>query len=134
MEKMENICLDTDVLVDFLRNKKEAIAYIEANEFSNILATTYVNLFELYYGAMLSNSVEQNLAALEKIQKRLTILNLSKESVKIAGKMLAELEKKGNTIDFRDLLIGTTALAQGFSIKTYNIKHFSKIKELNVIQ
>src|SRR3989344_1045564 len=134
MEKMENICLDTDVLVGFLRNKKEAIAYIEANEFSNILATTYVNLFELYYGAMLSNSVEQNLAALEKIQKRLTILNLSKESVKIAGKMLAELEKKGNTIDFRDLLIGTTALAQGFSIKTYNIKHFSKIKELNVIQ
>ncbi len=130
---MENICLDTDFLVDFLRNKKEAVEYIENNQVSNNLATTYINLFEVYHGVMLSKLVEQNLIVLENLQEKLTILNLSKDSVKIAGSILAELTKKGDMIDFKDLLIGTIALVQGFSVKTNNKKHFSKIRGLRII-
>lgn len=131
---MENICLDTDILVDLLRNKKEALTFIEANELTNNLATTYINLFELYYGAMISSSKEQNLAALEKLISRLRILNLSKASVHEAGKIMAALVKDGNQVDFRDMFIGTIALTEGFCIKTRNIKHFKKITNLRVIE
>lgn len=131
---MENICLDTDILVDVLRNKQEAIAFIESNEITNNLATTYVNIFELYYGAMMSSSKEHNLIAVEKLSSRLRILNLSKASVHEAGRTMAELTKEGNSVDFRDVFIGTIALTEGFGIKTRNIKHFNKIKNLRIIE
>ncbi len=127
---MENICLDTDFIVDFLRNKKEAIEFIKLNEKENNLSTTYINLFELYYGAWKSNNSKNNLEALEKFSEKIEILNLNKESVKEAGKQLTLLEKSGEPIDFRDLLIGTIALVNNYSVKTNNLKHFSKIKGL----
>ena len=129
---MENICLDTTILVDFLRNKRDAVVFIEANEIINHLATTYVNLFELYYGAALSANPNNNFIAVENIRRRLTILNLSEEAVKQAGKILADLEKQGKSAEIRDVLIGSIALAEGFSIKTSNIKHFTGIKGLKI--
>ena len=51
----DKICLDTDFLVNFLRNKKEEADFIKENEISKNLATTYINLFELYYGAYKSS-------------------------------------------------------------------------------
>ncbi len=130
---MENICLDTDILIDFLRNKQYAIEFIESNELINNLATTYINLFELYYGAMLSSAKDLNIMAIEKLETKLRILNLSKESVKETGKILAGLETDGDLIDFRDALIGSIAKTEKFSIKTNNLKHFKKIKNLNIL-
>lgn len=130
---MENICLDSDVLVDFLRNKKEAIDFINSNELKNSLATTTINIFELYYGAMLSARVENNMQAVKDLEKRLILLNLSPQSCERAAKILCELEKEGDNMEFRDLFIGAVALNDGFVLKTNNKKHFSKIKELKII-
>ncbi len=59
--------------------------------------------------------------------------NLSPEAVQQAGEIQARLEKKGEMTDFRDILIGCVALREGFSLKTYNLKHFSRIPELFII-
>ena len=75
----------------------------------------------------------KNIFFLEQLFQRLIILNLSKESVKYAGELLAESEKKGEMIDFRDLLIGTIALTNNIPIKTNNIKHFNRINGLKII-
>ncbi|MBI2671333.1 type II toxin-antitoxin system VapC family toxin [Candidatus Woesearchaeota archaeon] len=129
----DNICLDTDFLVNFLRNKKEEREFIWNNEEKSNLATTYINVFELFYGVYKSNEHENNVKAVRELINRLYILNLSEESSRKAGEILARLEKEGNTVDFRDLLIGVIALTNNFSIKTNNIKHFSKIKELIIL-
>ena len=125
----DKLCLDTDFLVNFLRNKKEEVDFIVENESKSVLATTFINLFELYYGAYKSRRVE-NVIKLEEITHRLTLLNLSREAVKRAGTLLVVLEQQGNTIDFRDLLIGSIAQTEGFCLKTNNKKHFQKIPEL----
>lgn len=124
---MENICLDTDVLVDVLRGKEEAILFLKELAPRAVLSTTYITLFELYHGAAVSHAKEQNINKIDELKQKLLILNLTNESVKDAGRILAELEKKGELIDFRDLLIGTTAKNQGFKMKTNNQKHFRKI-------
>jgi len=129
----DNICLDTDFLVNFLRNKKEEREFIGNNEEKSNLATTYINVFELFYGAYKSNEHENNVKAVKELINRLYILNLSEESSRKAGEILTRLEKEGNLVDFRDLLIGVIALTNNFSIKTNNVKHFSKIKELTVL-
>src|SRR3989344_5593165 len=127
MELMESkICLDTNVLISFVRNKKETVDFIKENEQTSILATTYVNLFELYYGAYKSNKIRE-IIAIELLKQRLIILNLDDPVVRKAGEIAAILEKRGETIDFRDLLIGSIAMMNEFSIKTENIKHFVRV-------
>lgn len=130
---MDKICLDSDFLVEFLRENEQAIRFIEEAEGRSVLATTYVNLFELYHGAFKSMKPELHLPAVEALKDKLTILNLSDDSVKLAGEIRAKLATKGETVDIRDLFIGTIALANGFSIKTSNLKHFTKIPALKVI-
>ena len=129
----DKICLDTDFLVNFLRNNKEEVEFIKKNEIDKDLATTYVNLFELYYGAYKSNEKQNNLKSISLLLSRLHILNFSNDSVKKAGEILASLEKKGKSIEFRDLFIGTIALVNNYSIKTKNIKHFSRMEGLNIL-
>lgn len=130
MEALEDrICLDTDFLVNFLRDKIEELEYVKQHEGKVVFATTHINLFELYYGAYKSKSYK-NVLKLEELQHRLRILNLSKDCVKNAGEILAGLEKQGEMIDFRDLLIGCIAKRENFCLKTNNKKHFQKIPEL----
>ena len=132
---MENkICLDTDILINFLRNKKEEVDFIKENEVDKKLATTNVNLFELYFGAYKSDQRQQNLDAIKHLSSRIDILNFSDESVKKSGELLANLEKDGKTIEFRDLFIGTIALVNGYAIKTNNIKHFNRIEGLKLLK
>ena len=135
MDNVEKkICLDTDFLVNFLRNKREEIEFIKnQNKEMNILATTYLNLFELYLGAFKSEKSKEILS-IEILKERLLVLNLDDNVVRKAGEIAAKLEKDGNAIDFRDLLIGTICLANGFHLKTYNISHFSRMPGLKLIQ
>ena len=129
----DKICLDTDFLINFLRNKKDEVEFIKKNELNKDLATTYINVFELYYGAYKSSNKIENVKAVISLLNRLEILNLSNDSVRKAGEVLAILEKEGKMIDFRDLLIGIIALVNNYSIKTNNIKHFNKIENLNIM-
>ncbi len=126
-----HICLDTDFLIDFLRSKPDAVKWVNDHERNHVLSTTIINLFELYYGAYKSSS--KNLRSVEQLSQRLLILNLSHESVKRAGEIKASLETIGQTLDFRDVLIGAVAALNGYAIKTRNVKDFSKTKELVLV-
>lgn len=130
----DKICLDTDFLVNFLRNNEEEVEFIKKNEVNKDLATTYINLFELYYGAYKSNKRNINLKAILVLLSRMNILNFSNESVQKVGEIVAKLEKEGKSIEFRDILIGTIALVNNYSIKTNNIKHFNRIEGLNILE
>ncbi len=133
MEFLENkICLDTDFLVDFLRKKQDCLEFVAKHENSISLSTTRINLFELYYGAHKTGKLER-IAAVDELQQRLWILELSQVSLSDAGKTAAVLEKSGLMIEFRDILIGCIAKAQGFALKTNNKKHFQRIPGLKVV-
>ena len=130
----DKICLDTDFLVNFLRNNKEEVEFVKKNELDKDLATTYINLFELYHGAYKSSEKQNNLKAISALINRITILNFSDESVKRAGEILAKLEIQGKLIEFRDLFIGTIAVVNNYAIKTRNVKHFNRIEGLTILE
>ena len=128
---MEAICLDTDFLISFLRNKKEAVEFVRSKEHDNELATTIINLFELYYGAYKSGRKE-NVEAVAALHGRITILGMSEEMARTAGKQAAKLELEGAPLEFRDVLIGIIALSNRYHFKTGNKKHFCRISGLLV--
>lgn len=130
--EMENaICLDSDFLIDFLRKKEYALTWVKDNEDRCTLATTIINAFELFTGAY---SYDENaIKAVENLISKLRILDFSLKSAKESGKQYAELSKSGKMIKHRDLFIGIIALTEGFSMKTNNLKHFSRIKGLKIV-
>ena len=120
------IVLDTTILIDFLRNTEYAISKIEKLSQDNELFTTDINIFELYYGAYIAKDSLENVASIKGLIDTLTILNTDADSMEIAGKLLAELAKKGNLIEFRDALIAGICLKNSLPIITANKKDFEK--------
>jgi predicted nucleic acid-binding protein len=126
--------IDTDILIDFLRNRKESVEFVsQLEEKKTILSSTAINAFELYYGAHKSKQSTQTLQATKNLLDRLVLFPLTPRSAQRAGHIYAELELKGNPIGLRDTFIAAIALTRRCSIATKNIGHFKKVKDLTVI-
>ena len=129
-----SVCLDTSVLIDNLRGKKQTVEFIRRlEEAGTALSTTAVNSFELYYGAYRSKRREKNLAATKALLARLILLDLTDESSNEAGRILALLEEEGDLIGFRDALIAAIAKTHKMPLATRDIEHFSRVPDLQVL-
>ena len=85
METLKTV-LDTDLLIDLLRNNKQATAFITKLEEKNyLLTTTAVNIFELHHGAHKSVESQRNLEAIHVLMSRLSILPLTSKGAQKAG-------------------------------------------------
>ena len=126
--------IDTDILIDFLRNRKESVAFVtQLEEKKTLLSTTAVNAFELYYGAHKSKQSAKTLQTTKKLLDRLILFPLTPRSAQRAGRIYAELELEGHPIGLRDTFIAAIALTRSCSVATQNTGHFEKVKGLTVI-
>ncbi len=133
METVKTV-IDTDLLIDLLRNQKQATAFITKLEEKNcILSTTAVNLFELHHGAHKSHETEKNLQAIHVLISRLSILPFTSKAAQKAGHIYAQLERQGQPIGLRDTFIAAIALTRECSVATRNQTHFSRISDLEII-
>ena len=134
MENVEDgLIVDTDILIDLLRKKDYAVSLVKKFEEESELATSAINAFELYRGAYKSRNQEKNLASVKGLLNSLRMLNTDEDSMEMAGRITASLERDGNMIDIRDLLIALIALVNGFGVLTNNVAHFKRIKHLRVV-
>jgi predicted nucleic acid-binding protein len=125
--------MDTDILIDLLRNETKVVDSISEMERKGwLLATTIINAFELFYGAYKSKNRQKNLASAKTLLERLVVMNMGLTSAQNAGRVCAELEREGQSIGLRDAMIGAIALTMGYSLATRNTEHFKKIAGLNL--
>jgi tRNA(fMet)-specific endonuclease VapC len=137
METLEasSICLDTSVLIDNLRGRKQTVEFVRRLEDAGTpLSTTAINSFELYYGAYKSKRKAENLAGTKALLRRLIILDLTDESSNEAGRILASIEAKGELIGFRDALIAAIVMIHKMTLATSDTEHFSRVPDLEVLQ
>ncbi len=64
----------------------------------------------------------------------LIIFNMTVKDAIKAGEEIAYLESLGLKIDIRDLLIGIITRENGYALLTGNVKHFNRIKDLDILQ
>jgi predicted nucleic acid-binding protein len=128
------VCIDTDVLIDNLRNDEKVVSYITGLENKNaMLCTTTINSFELYYGAYKSRRPAEGISAVTRLLDRLVVMDFDSKASETAGRILADLESNGKLVEFRDVFIGATALVNDCTVLTRNTDHFSKIPDLKAI-
>ncbi len=124
-------CLDTNLLIDFLRGKIEALKKLKELEHEP-LSTTAINIFELLYGANISVNKENNVNEVKKLLSNLEIFNFNEKAATESSIILASLKKSGKLIDIRDLFIAGICLSNNLDLVTKNIKHFNRIKNLKI--
>ncbi len=126
--------LDTTLLIDFLRGKKEAIEILDKSA-TGILFTTEINVFELIVGAyIIEKNTKEHIEKVHALLSRLSVLNIDRNAAIESGKIAARLIKEGKRIEETDCLIAGTAIANGIkAIATRNKEHFERISEIKVI-
>ena len=134
METVKTV-IDTDLLIDLLRNQKQTTSFVAKLEEKNyVLATTAINVFELHHGAHKSEESEKNLQAIHVLMSRLLIYPLTFKAAQKAGHIYAQLERQGQPIGLRDTFIAAIALMNECSVATHNQVHFSRISNLEIIK
>jgi len=69
----------------------------------------------------------------EELTRDMIVHPVSLAIAQLAGRIEGEQAARGISIDFADLVIGSTALHLGFDVATANVKHFQVIPGLNVV-
>ncbi|HDJ26175.1 MAG TPA: type II toxin-antitoxin system VapC family toxin [Candidatus Bathyarchaeota archaeon] len=135
LEALRALCLDTDVLIDYLRGPSQPVLkmFELALERGLQLSTTAINAFEVWLGVFLAPEPDRIRRPTEEFLSRLVILSLDYDASVEAGRVLADLRRKGEAIDVRDLLAGCIARRHGYPMVTWNVRHYSRIEELNVL-
>ena len=124
------VCLDSDILINFLRNKREAITIIqELKKTKQQLVTTSINSFELFKG--IEDFSKLNESKIIGFLNNFAILDFNLESSKKAAEIFNSLKSQGQIIDFADVMIASIAIVNNQPFLTQNKKHFENIKELS---
>ncbi|MCW7474811.1 type II toxin-antitoxin system VapC family toxin [Leptospira levettii] len=123
--------IDTDIIIYSLKgNENVQKIFLERKNLSK--AISVITYGELIFGAKKSKSREKNLATVYRIGELFPVIEITKGIVETFGEVKATLQKKGNTVDDFDLLIGSTALFLNYTLVTNNEKHFSMIPGLSI--
>lgn len=129
---MKSYFIETSVIINFLRGKKEALELLEKLE--GDLSSSYVCLAELYEGISRSKEIKKvEKGVLDFFNGLSEVYGLDKEIAKNFGQIRAELKQKGKVIEDLDIFLAATCLAYDLLLVTQNPKHFSRIKNLKIL-
>ena len=126
------ICLDSDFVVDFLKQNQNAIFKLQSLKGEKAVSTE-INYFEVLYGVFDKKQISQKeLNSVQEFFNSIPNMTLDHSSAYNAAEIATNLEKSGLEIGINDSLIAGICLANNCAILTKNAKHFSRIKGLKV--
>ncbi len=124
------VLIDTSVIIDFLRKKNKINSWLWRVRENNECFMSSVTLFELQCGVKTKKHSED----IAKLLKWIKTIPFDDEIAEIASIIYKRLKLEHNQIEFRDIFIAATAIAANLSVATLNIKHFERIKDLNLLR
>ena len=128
------VILDTSVLIEAERREFEIDKFTE-NRGDEIFGLSVITTAELLHGVHRANSTKRRLkrsAYVEKVIEFFPVYVFDISTARIYSELWSDLSSKGIQIGAHDLIIGSTALSLGFSVATFNLRHFERIEGLKV--
>jgi tRNA(fMet)-specific endonuclease VapC len=127
---MKKYLLDTNACVKLLNNSDPLVVKRFSEESPESINLCTVVVFELFYGAFLSQKMDINSRKLERFIDQFRIFDFNRESAKICGRIRAELKKQGTPIGVYDLQIASIAIANNLVLVTHNVREFERVNGL----
>jgi len=124
-------CLDTNMVIFFQKNVPSVVQRIIATNPSDI-SITNITRAELFYGAMKSARIEENLAIQSEFCNSIQVLLPHTESDKIFGALKTHTRSSRQVVADMDLLIASICISYGCTLVTNNIRDFETIHGLRI--
>lgn len=124
-----NLLIDTSIIIDHLRkkNKNESRLYHIVGRFT--LFVSAITVFELFAGAINDQKKQDISHVLEYVK----IIPFTRVTAQKSGEIYLSLWKENQLIETKDLFIAATALSHDMALMTLNLKHFQRVKGLNIL-
>jgi len=131
-------CLDTTLLIDLSgrggrdRRQRARRKVTELYDRDPFLATTRLNVAELWVGIERSADPKKEKASVDRLLAPLVILEFDERSAIAFGRLTAHLQERGRPVGDMDVLIAAVAVVHGQAVVTRNPKHFANIPGVSV--
>jgi len=123
------ILVDTDVLIDYLRDIQPIADQVMRYREEDNLQTTVINCFELLSGAWEGKHGDR----VRRLMVTIPVLSLDRMSASRAASVRQQMAQKGAAIGMADSLIAGIALENDLPLLTRNQKHFAEIQGLRLV-
>lgn len=125
--------LDTNALSEVLRKRPDPRLMRRLRvEPAHELFTSVVCVMELRFGAHRRAGRKLWPRIEREILGRVSVLPISQDEAIAAGDLLVELETRGHRVGIEDVLIAASAIVNGLTLVTRNIRLLSRIEGLSV--
>ena len=121
----KNFLIDTDVLIDYLKAREEAVAFLESQLFPTM--TSSITVAELYAGVR--DGKER--VILDDFVEAFEIVPLTTDIAQKGGLYRRDFGKS-HGVSLADAMIGATSEVKNATLVTLNQKHFPMITNLLV--
>ena len=133
------LILDSSVIIAAERKRQTIEEFLTSigQRFGEVeIAISAVTLDELVHGVARANTPEIRLGRrsfIDELKKHVPVHPVTETTAEIAGQISGEQAAKGIVLPADDLLIGASAIEQGYAVATLNTRHFAKIPGLHVL-
>jgi predicted nucleic acid-binding protein len=121
----ERLLIDTDVLIEYLRGRGEAVEYLES--LTSDLYLSVISVAELF--AVVEGDEEGK--SLEQLLQAFVVLPVTEKVARLGGRYRRQYRPSHGT-GLADALIAATSEECGANLVTFNRRHFPMILGLTV--
>ena len=128
------IIFDTSLLIQAERGHFDIDRFIIGRE-KEPFGLSVITVAELLHGVHRADSSKRRLkrsAYVEKVIELFPVYPFDIPTARIYADIWAHVRRKGLQIGVHDLMIGSTALSLGFSVATFDKRHFERIEGLKI--
>ena len=128
------LVLDSNTISYYFRGDPQVVPRLQARSPADVGVPSIVE-YELRYGLLRlpPEAATPRLAALSTLLRPMQILSFDSECASHAARIRAELEAAGTPIGPHDTLIAATALRYQATLVTRNVREFSRIQGLQLL-
>jgi len=119
------LVVDTDVLIDYLRDRPQAVAFLEGSD--QPLAVSAITIAELYVGVR--DGLERQ--RLDAFVAAFEVLTLDRQAAAVAG-LWRRQYGPSHGMGLADALIAASVDAAGATLVTLNRRHFPMLAQVLV--
>ncbi len=121
--------LDTNIVIAFLTGDETLQGPSPASE----LYISTIAMGELYYGALNSTKVDENIQRLEEFFRDAVSVPCDGGTARMYGEIKLSLRKKGRPIPDNDIWIAASAMEHSLTLVSRD-EHFHNVDRLNVVR
>ena len=116
---MPKFLIDSDIIIWYLRGRKDVIALLEELQKSGVPACSPISIVEIQLGVIKGEEEKTS-----KFLNSLEVYPMGREIANLAGEYIRKQKKKGITLEIPDAIVGATCILNNLTLVTLNKKHY----------